>query len=256
MKKTLLTVLLTISAISLIGCDLADKKELKTSHSGIKAGEYIKNNVDTSSLKVPTSPSATKAGEYIKDNVNIEKSTSAATIVGQEIQNNKAEPTKSLSKVEKSKEELKKMISDTTFIQYGSNLDNATVIFFDPQCIHCHNLFMNSQNEEFKDETFVWIPLAYLNDNSLLQSITILSSENPQEALIKHENLYKENNFGIETIKIANQEISEAVLKNNEAFKNTKFSGVPVLLKVGKDGSINVEKGGLPTDLLKEFINK
>lgn len=159
------------------------------------------------------------------------------------------------SKREISTEKLNNFITNSSNITFGQSGD-PIVIFFDPQCIHCHHLFNNTQDESLKDQKFIWIPLGYLNENSVAQAETLLASNDPQKALIEHEKQYGKDQFGIQPIKIIGENIKEKVNKNNELFKTTKLGGVPVLVKVNKNGDLEIAKGGLPVENIKEFINQ
>lgn len=158
-------------------------------------------------------------------------------------------------KVEKNKEIINNIIKESFHISYGNGND-PTVIFFDPQCIHCHHLFENTQREEFKNNKFIWIPIGYLNDKSVYQSESILASSDPQATLIEHEKLYGTNGFGIEKSTTISDEVKEQVKTNNRLFVDTKFNGVPVLIRLKKDGQIIVAKGGLPLENIKDYLSQ
>lgn len=145
------------------------------------------------------------------------------------------------------------ILGSVSGVSFG-NSENPVIVFFDPQCIHCHELFNNTQNEEFKDQKFIWVPLGYLNELSIMQSETILSSPNPSSTLIEHENLYGKDGKGITPLKMVGGTVKENVSKNNAVFKDTKFGGVPVMIKINSNGELSAAKGGLPIENIREFI--
>lgn len=163
--------------------------------------------------------------------------------------------TKSLTKeqIQKNQDIFDNIIKGVKGISFG-NSESPVIVFFDPQCIHCHELFINTQNKEFNNQKFIWVPLGYLNELSILQSETILSAENPAQTLIEHENTYGKDGKGITPLKMIGGSVKEDVIKNNEIFKNTKFGGVPVMIKINSNGELSAAKGGLPVENIKEFI--
>lgn len=161
----------------------------------------------------------------------------------------------SLSQITKNKTIFNDIIKDTSHITYGKS-DSPIIVFFDPQCPHCHDLFEVTQKEEFKSQEFIWIPVAFLNQNSSVQAATILSSENPDKTFIEHEKIYSQNKFGIQPISIISKEVKEKVEKNNQVFEDTKFTGVPVMIKVSKSGNLEAVPGGVPIQYVRDFIKK
>lgn len=167
----------------------------------------------------------------------------------------KTEKPLSLEQISKNKKIFNDIIEGTTNITYGKE-GSPIAIFFDPQCPHCHDLFESTQSDEFKNQKFIWIPVAFLNQNSSLQAETILSSLDPAKTFAEHEKIYSENKLGIQPISIISQEVKDKVLKNNKVFEETKFTGVPVMIKVSKTGTLEAVPGGVPIEYVRDFIKK
>lgn len=165
------------------------------------------------------------------------------------------QPKLSLEQISKNKKIFNDIIEETSGITYGKS-ESPIIIFFDPQCPHCHDLFVNTQSEEFKNQKFIWIPVAFLNQNSSLQAETILSSINPAQTFLEHEKIYSENKIGIQPISIISQEIKDKIIKNNKVFEDTKFTGVPVMIKLSKSGTLEAIPGGGSIEYIRDFVKK
>lgn len=135
------------------------------------------------------------------------------------------------------------------------NFSDRLYVFFDPQCPHCTQLWLNAQDNLNKDIPIVWIPVAFLNENSLPQSAAILSSSDSVNAMNQHEALRKQGKPGIEA-KMINPKFYEEVKDNNIQFDATKAQGVPLILKQDKDGSLKGASGELTPQLLNDFYHE
>lgn len=134
----------------------------------------------------------------------------------------------------------------------SKNISDNMYVFFDPQCPHCTQLWLNAKEDINKDLPIVWIPVAVLNQNSIQQAAAILAATDPVEAMNKHEALRKEEKIGIEASMI-NPKFYEQVKINNAQFDITKATGVPLILKQSKDGTIKAASGELTPQILNDF---
>jgi len=137
----------------------------------------------------------------------------------------------------------------------SKNISDNMYVFFDPQCPHCTQLWLNAKDNINKDLPIVWIPVAVLNQNSMQQAAAILAATDPVEAMNKHETLRKEGKNGIEANMI-NPKFYEQVKINNTQFDITKATGVPLILKQSKDGTIKAASGELTPQILNDFYHE
>lgn len=170
-------------------------------------------------------------------------------------QHNNSEQKLSFEQTEKNKEIFNDLISETKNFSFGENA-SPTLIFFDPQCPHCHELFENTRNSIFKKEKFIWIPVAFLNEKSNLQAESIIESKDPQKTFLEHEILYSQNKSGMIPYSIISEDAKQDIAKNNKIFSKTKFTGVPVMIKLGKNGTLDAFPGVTTIEQIKQFLNK
>lgn len=137
----------------------------------------------------------------------------------------------------------------------NENLNKKIIVFFDPQCIHCSKLFLNSQTGDNKDINVVWIPVGFLNEKSIPQGATILASENPFEAMKSHEASFSSGQSGINFAMISSENLNKIQI-NNDFFSKTGASGVPYILKLDKDGNKLITSGELTPEYFKDFYEK
>ena len=162
---------------------------------------------------------------------------------------NKAQALKNLADIEK----------NTFNFSTGkkpSTAGESIYVFFDPQCPHCNKLWQNAHDEKAKDISIIWIPVAFLNKNSLPQASTILSAEDPVAKMAEHEDSMSSGGLGLDTVLVTSPKFVELVNKNNAIFDSLQGRGVPLLLKVSQSGEIIAASGELSPDLLKEYAQK
>lgn len=129
-------------------------------------------------------------------------------------------------------------------------------VFFDPQCPHCNKLWQNAQDDSVKDVSIVWIPVAFINDKSLPQAATILSSGNSRQTMAEHEKSMSEGGTGIATSSVINPSSLEKVQTNNRIFESIGGTGVPLIFKASSKGAILKISGELTPEYIKEFASK
>lgn len=129
-------------------------------------------------------------------------------------------------------------------------------VFFDPQCPHCNKLWQNAQDDSVKDVSIVWIPIAFINDKSLPQAATILSSGNSRQTMAEHEKNMSEGGTGIATSSVINPASLEKVQTNNRIFESIGGTGVPLIFRASSKGAILKISGELTPEYIKEFASK
>ena len=129
-------------------------------------------------------------------------------------------------------------------------------VFFDPQCPHCNKLWQNAQNDLVKDASIVWIPVAFINDKSLPQGATILSSGNSRQTMAEHEKSMSEGGTGIAVSSVINPAGLEKIRTNNIIFESIGGNSVPLVFKASSKGEILKVSGELTPEFIKDFASK
>ena len=166
-----------------------------------------------------------------------------------------------------SEEAIKNNIEKGTFhFSTGKHTEDYTkklFIFFDPQCVHCSNLWKNLQDESLKDINVIWIPVAVLNEKSAPQSASLLSAKEPVVLFDEHERLMSQNKVNEANLKLAeiaknNSKQSETELgQNTKIFMSTGATGVPLVLKLSNDKQkVLGAPGELSVSLLNDLVKE
>lgn len=137
----------------------------------------------------------------------------------------------------------------------NDDLNKKIIVFFDPQCIHCSRLFLNSQSGDNKDINVIWIPVGFLNEKSIPQGAAILASQDPFEAMKNHESSFSSGKAGINAAMISPENLNK-IKKNNEIFSEIGSSGVPYIIKLDKQGNKLITGGELTPEYFKDFYSK
>lgn len=151
-------------------------------------------------------------------------------------------------------------LNDTvTSFSFGDNqqtLNNTIYVFFDPQCPHCGDLWTASRNTVFKDKRFVWIPVAFMNDLSSVQSAAILMSKDPEQTMDSHEISLKNGYKGIVFNDSIPENIQNRIKVNSLFFSKLKVNSVPLVIHLNKEGQLDYSDGSMSNEELKLFISK
>lgn len=154
---------------------------------------------------------------------------------------------------------LAELQQKTSFFITGPRLRQEgayTYVFFDPQCPHCNKLWENAQSDLVKDVSIVWIPVAFLNDKSLPQGATILSSGNSRQTMAEHEKSMSDGGTGIAVSSVINPVGLEKIRTNNVIFESIGGNSVPLVFRASSKGEILKVSGELTPEFLKEFSSK
>ena len=76
---------------------------------------------------------------------------------------------------------------------------NQFLVFFDPQCPHCSELW-SAYLPLLNRAKVVWIPVAFVNKNSLGQAAALMASSDQAKAMADHESLIRLGQGGIAPI--------------------------------------------------------
>lgn len=102
-------------------------------------------------------------------------------------------------------------------------------VFFDPQCPHCAELWLNAQplHQQVKMK---WIPVAFINAQSKTQAGVLLEAQNPVELMTKYETEMKASKNSAALNGSPRAETLEDVERNTQAWKNSGAQSVPAIL--------------------------
>jgi thiol:disulfide interchange protein DsbG len=163
-------------------------------------------------------------------------------------------------------QELSQDVVQANWIQQGSdNAAHKLYIFFDPNCIYCHRLYQNIQNDIASGVLQVrWIPVGLVKDDSAGKSAKILSADNTNEALalLKLDESsfnYLTEEGGITALAKGNDKVSQKayqqVEQNNQLFEKYGFSGTPVIVYKNSKGKPSLIPGYVRSDQLTQVIH-
>ncbi len=121
-------------------------------------------------------------------------------------------------------------------------------VFFDPQCPHCAELWLNAQ-PLYQQVKIKWIPVAFINATSKTQAGVLLEAQNPVELMTKYEAEMKASKNSAVLNGSPRAETLEDVERNTQAWKNSGAQSVPTILyrdakNPGKPGMVT---GAAPT---------
>lgn len=126
-------------------------------------------------------------------------------------------------------------------------------VFFDPQCMHCSTLWQILL--PYKDKISVtWIPVAFLNQNSVLQGADILSDSDPVKRLTLHEGLMHQRRGGL-TVTGSPREDAQAKLQaNGQVLAALNVKSVPHVWGKSADGKVVTMTGAGTPETVREKL--
>ena len=116
------------------------------------------------------------------------------------------------------------------------------VVFFDPQCPHCGNLWRATEGLRGKAR-MLWVPVAILNRASATQGSAILVAPNSEEKMTEHESLLSSGKGGISAVGSPDQGAMQKIKSNSELFKLLQARSVPLVYWADHDGRLVSEVG-------------
>ena len=127
-------------------------------------------------------------------------------------------------------EEAYEAASRATGFAVGQMMAADTVIvFFDPQCPHCADLWAASRPLLDKLK-MVWVPVGFLRQSSTPQGALILSAKDPAATMTEHETLLMNQQGGLAVPPEVNAEVVAKVKANTELLHKLGADGVPLIL--------------------------
>lgn len=126
-------------------------------------------------------------------------------------------------------------------------------VFFDPQCPHCSDLWAILEPLRGKT-TVTWVPVAFLNKNSLLQGADILSSDDPVQRLTLHEGLMRQRRGGLVVSAGPEASAVEQLKKNAAVLSALGASSVPYVWGRTAAGAMVTMTGAGPQEVVLEKL--
>lgn len=132
----------------------------------------------------------------------------------------------------------------------GMMANPEVVVFFDPQCPHCGTYWNGTRI--LKDVKMKWVPVAILNQKSMVDASHILASQNPVETMTLHERLLDENKGGLQETKIV--EAFKDKITSNTDFFAVNMKGVPFTVYRTANGEYGTFTGAVPVSELMKAL--
>jgi thiol:disulfide interchange protein DsbG len=131
---------------------------------------------------------------------------------------------------------------------------DAVIVFFDPQCPHCADLWAASQPLLGKLK-MVWVPVGFLRQSSTPQGALILSAKNPAAAMTEHEALLMSQKGGLPVPAEVNAEVIAKVKANTDVLQKLGADSVPfILYRNRKSGAYGSHAGTVTTAQMLEMV--
>jgi len=131
---------------------------------------------------------------------------------------------------------------------------DAVIVFFDPQCPHCADLWAASRPLLDKLK-MVWVPVGFLRQSSTPQGALILSAKDPAATMTEHETLLMSQKGGLAVPPDVNADVVAKVKANTELLRKLGADGVPLILyRNRKTGAYGAHVGTVTGARLLEMV--
>jgi thiol:disulfide interchange protein DsbG len=131
---------------------------------------------------------------------------------------------------------------------------DAVIVFFDPQCPHCADLWTASQPVLGKLK-MTWVPVGFLRQTSAPQGALILSAKNPAATMTEHEALLTSRQGGLPVPADVDANTVTKVKANTELLQKLGADSVPfILYKNRRTGTYGSHAGAVTTARLLEMV--
>lgn len=129
---------------------------------------------------------------------------------------------------------------------------DPVLVFFDPQCPHCAELW-NASQPLLGKLRMVWMPVGILRQTSAPQGVLILSAQDPAAAMSEHEALLANRQGGLPVPEKVPEDLLVKVKANTELMTKMGADSVPfILYRNRQTGAYGSHAGALPTEQLAQ----
>lgn len=125
----------------------------------------------------------------------------------------------------------------------------AVYVFFDPQCPHCVK-FWKEANALGNVAKLVWVPVALMGQDSLVQAAAVMAATDPISLMNEHAKLMASGGKGL-VVKQDAPEFSMTVksmplvVRNAQVLGSFKANGIPFIVSTNASGAVYTNAGGL-----------
>jgi thiol:disulfide interchange protein DsbG len=131
---------------------------------------------------------------------------------------------------------------------------DAVLVFFDPQCPHCAELWKASL-PLLSRIRMVWMPVAFIRNTSAPQGALLLAAADPLATMNQHEALLAAGQGGLAVPAAVRADLIEQVRANTALFGSLGADSVPfILYRNRRTGTYGQHAGALPTAELEKAL--
>jgi thiol:disulfide interchange protein DsbG len=131
---------------------------------------------------------------------------------------------------------------------------DPVLVFFDPQCPHCAELWKAAQPLLGKVR-MVWMPVGFLRSTSAPQGALILAAKDPAATMTEHEALLANRQGGLPVPAQVPEDPLAKVKANTELLGKLGADSVPfIVYKNRQTGAYGSHAGALPTEALAQAL--
>lgn len=127
------------------------------------------------------------------------------------------------------------------------------IVFFDPNCPACKDLWNWFDGDHLLDTATLWVPVVHMNKSSMGMSINMLRAIDAYHALNDNFSHFDSNANKGATIEAHDQKFREQmeIRSNNRFWSEMLFSSTPLVLYRKRDGTYWQEIGFSPERMLE-----
>jgi len=131
---------------------------------------------------------------------------------------------------------------------------DPVLVFFDPQCPHCAELWKAVQ-PLLPKLRMVWMPVGFMRSTSTPQGALLLAAKDPAATMTEHEALLANRQGGLPVPAQVPEDQLAKVKANTELLGKLGADSVPfIVFKNRQTGAYGSHAGALPTEALAQLV--